>query len=171
MENNNEEIFEDNTSENEFNEFEDNYEVEDSDDHIDESSLLTTETYDLPSNKDSFIDVKDGKMIEKADLSPFEIIKAVAEQTGTAIRNPRNSCKKCHGRGFMGTDFKTQMPIPCNCIYPTKTDVQKMNEMMYDNNRLGGKLNRDQRRRMDKFYKKHLKQLIRKKKEETANDN
>lgn len=31
---------------------------------------------------------------------------------------PRNNCKKCHGRGFVGTDSKTKTILVCRKCYP-----------------------------------------------------
>jgi hypothetical protein len=107
--------------------------------------------YEAPKEKEAYIDPTKGAVVDKKDISPFEIIKAIAEQTNTKIKEPRKGCYYCHGRGYMGKDLKTQMPIPCNCIYPTKTPSEKASDSMYDDKRINGELNHSQKRRLKKF--------------------
>lgn len=33
---------------------------------------------------------------------------------------PKPGCKKCYGRGFLGTDMKTNQMLPCRKCYPWK---------------------------------------------------
>lgn len=128
--------------------------------------------YDLPESEDKFLDTAKGEVIEKEDISPFEIIKAVAEQTGNEVRDPRPSCKHCYGRGYIGRDAATKMPIPCNCIYPNRTPNEKVTEALYDQNKINGRFNRKQRRRMMLHFNKELRKARRKaiKQEEKPDD-
>lgn len=116
-----------------------------------EDDDLVGGNYEAPEDKDSFIDTGDGRVIDKKDLTPFEIIKAIAKQTGNKIRDPKPSCKHCYGRGWIGKDYKTQMPIPCNCIYPPKTPAEKEAEQPRF------PMSRKARRKMQRAYKTALK--------------
>lgn len=120
------------------------------DDYDTGSGLLTKAHYDAPESADKFVDTKDGQVVDKKDLTPMQIIKTIAEQNGTKIKDPNPSCKHCFGRGFDGKDSKTQMPIPCSCLFRGKTEEQKNAEAMYDSKNLNQKMNHDQRRRMSK---------------------
>lgn len=51
----------------------------------------------------------------------LKAILAAGVQLGVKFRDPNYNCKKCHGRGWVGKDSKTQEPIPCNCILPKET--------------------------------------------------
>lgn len=33
---------------------------------------------------------------------------------------PKNNCKKCYGRGYIGFDVKTRYPLPCVKCYPPR---------------------------------------------------
>ena len=128
--------------------------------------------YDLPESKDAFIDTAKGEIIEKENLDPFEIIKAMAKATNTPIKTPRKGCKHCYGRGYIGKETKSQMPVPCSCIYPPKSPNEKTAEIAYDANKVNAVPNRKQRRAMrmnihqtmkNPELKKRLKDIIRRK--------
>lgn len=55
---------------------------------------------------------------ERVELSPLEKIKFAAERFGIPLNDPNKSCKKCYGRGYLGVDSKTSIPIACGCITP-----------------------------------------------------
>ena len=113
--------------------------------------LLTGSKYDIPDSKDTFVNTGDGSVVKKEDLSPFEIIKAVAKENGTKIQEPRKGCNHCNGRGFEGIDAKTKMPIPCRCIFRGKTKSEQEGENMYDAaNKQHMKISRKQKRRMQR---------------------
>jgi len=133
---------------------------EDIENSEDSSGLLTGSQYDLPKDADAFVDAKDGKVINKEDLTPFEMIKAIAQQTNTIIRNPKKDCKKCYGRGYSGIESKTRMPIPCNCIYPPRPESTKENEKAYDSNKVNNKMNHYVRRKMKLSLKRDFKKYI-----------
>ena len=75
-------------------------------------------------DKDTFIDTKSDKIIDKKDLSPFEQITIAAEQSGTTIRKPNSGCKHCYGRGYVGAYIKGSEPVACQCIFPPRTGQQ-----------------------------------------------
>jgi S-adenosylmethionine synthetase len=123
------------------------------------TGLLTGSMYDVPDSAEAFIDMKDGKIVDKKDLTPYEIIKAIAQQTNTEIRSPRKGCRSCYGRGYVGIEYKTKMPIPCNCIYPSKNDVEKMNEQVYDASKNNNKPNHKTRRNIKLEFNRQMKRI------------
>ena len=91
------------------------------------------DNYDLPVDNDVFVDVEKDIVKKKTDLNPWEKIKIASERHGVEIRKPRSSCKKCYGRGYIGVDVNTEMPVPCDCIF-TKANKEKNKEnVMVDN--------------------------------------
>jgi len=125
----------------------------DIEDDIEESdgSLLTNSRYDIPDNADTFVDTKDGSVVKKEDMTPFQIIKAIAQQNSLSIKDPSKSCKNCYGRGYESIDSATKMPIPCRCLFRGKTDQEKMAEAMYDSKKNNGRISRQQKRKMRKL--------------------
>lgn len=47
---------------------------------------------------------------------PWRIIKESAEAQGIKIRFPKENCRRCHGRGWIGRMHDTGAPIACSCI-------------------------------------------------------
>lgn len=125
---------------------EDDYETE----QEDEIGSLHSTKYDLPSEVESYVDVGKGSVVDKSNLNHFDVIKAIAEKTGTKIQNPKASCKKCHGRGWIGVDTISKSPVPCSCIYPPQTENEKANEQMIEQSAFP-KYNRLQKRKMAEY--------------------
>lgn len=119
--------------------------------------LLTGTKYDVPDSADKFVDTKDGTVIDKKDLSPFQMIKAIAKQNNHNIKEPSKGCKKCYGRGFEGFDSETKMPVPCRCLFRGKSEQEKSADMMYDMKNHPGKITRSQKRKMQKILLKQFK--------------
>jgi hypothetical protein len=69
------------------------------------------------NDKEEFFDPVKGEVVDKKDLSPWEVIKATAIRLGYEVKDPNKSCKHCYGRGYIGLVAGTKQPIPCNCIY------------------------------------------------------
>jgi hypothetical protein len=44
-------------------------------------------------------------------------IKKSAAAQGIVLKNPEPNCKRCHGRGWIGVDAKTGIPVVCKCIF------------------------------------------------------
>lgn len=122
-----------------------------------DSGLLYGEKYDVPEKKEEFLDTTKTQIVDKKDLTDWDVIKALAKQLGTQIREPRKGCKKCYGRGWTARDSATKSPIPCNCIYPPRSPDEKAKEDMYDSNRLAAKPNRATRRNWHKNIQKAIK--------------
>ncbi|MFA5484929.1 MAG: hypothetical protein WC260_01645 [Candidatus Pacearchaeota archaeon] len=117
--------------------------------------------YESPKEESGILDKNTGEVIDTKNLSPFDVIKTVAEQTGVEIRDPRKSCKSCYGRGYIGRDSFTKQPIPCTCINIPKTTNEKESEnFTWRQMNYGNKLNRQQRRREEKYRKKLYKKLL-----------
>ena len=132
---------------------EDEDEFEDND-----GGFYKTSEYVNPSDRDGFVDTVAGTVKSREDLTPFDIIKSVALQTNTIINDPKKGCRRCYGRGYTGVDASTKSPIPCSCIYPDKSENDKMQEAMYDENRVNTKApTRQQKRSMKKFFVKEMK--------------
>jgi len=134
-------------------------ETESSDDEFEsQEGLWTGNTkYDVPDNADKFVDTKDGTVVDKEDLTPFQMIKAVAKQNNHNIKDPDKGCRKCYGRGYEGMDSETKMPIPCRCLFRGKTEKEKEADMMYDMKNNPGKLTGLQKRRVAKALFKQFK--------------
>lgn len=130
---------------------------EESDEAEEESNLLIGTQYDAPSAEQTFVNTKDGTVVDKKELTPLDIIKSFAKQTGNVIQDPRKSCKYCMERGYEGFDSKTKMPIPCRCLFRGKTEAQQNNDRLTDatNNRIH--VSREQRRKMKKVLLKNYK--------------
>jgi len=127
------------------------------DDNYDDVGLLTGEQYDIPDDADAFIDTGDGNVIKKEDLTPLAIIKTIAKENGTKIKDPSRGCKHCYERGYEGMDSVTKMPVPCRCLFRGKSKNEKESEGLYDASQMNQKISRDQKRRMLKAMKQSLK--------------
>ena len=125
-----------------------------------ESTPLNIDTnYELPTEKQAFVDTAGGdvKVVDKKDITPFQTIKMLAKEMKTEIKEPLKNCKKCYGRGYEGFDFKTRAPIPCRCIFRGKSENEKEVNNEYDNKRINGPvINRTQRRKLEKAFRKSL---------------
>ncbi|MFW6272862.1 MAG: hypothetical protein ACOC2U_03685 [bacterium] len=109
-----------------------------------------TDEYEL-EEQESLVVSKDGEVVNEKTLTPYEKIRAIAEQSGIEIKNPRSGCKHCYGRGYVGFKVGTEEPIPCSCIY---TNEQRINGT---NSRYN--YNRKEKRRLAKKMKKQLKNI------------
>jgi len=133
--------------------------ISESEEFVTSPSKNYDQDYKTPKVQDAYIDPTKGAVVDKKNISPFEIIKAIADQTNTKIKEPRKGCKHCYGRGYTSKDAKTEMPIPCSCIYPTKTPSEKAADSMYDDKRINGEINHDQKRRLKKFLMAEQKKM------------
>lgn len=50
-------------------------------------------------------------------VDPWKVIVASAEGMCIPIKEPKKSCKHCHGRGWIGRKTDTGEPIACPCIF------------------------------------------------------
>jgi len=130
------------------------YEPESFEDDYDSSGLLTGQKYDIPDSADAFVDTGEGKVINKEDLTPFEMIKAIAKQNNSEIEDPDKSCRHCYGRGYEGLDTKTKMPVPCRCLFRGRDEEA---DNLYEQNKMNRPISRGQKRRMAAMLRKHFK--------------
>jgi len=109
--------------------------------------------YDSITTEEVYVD-QGNTVVTKEELgiTPFDVIKAHAEQLGQEIVDPAPSCKHCMGRGYTGRDATTKAPIPCKCIQPNFNSTE--NTTMYNRTR---KLSRKERRALDRDTKKRVK--------------
>jgi hypothetical protein len=110
--------------------------------------------YELPENRDEFVDVEKGAVIDKKDIPPIEIIKEMAKRFSVNIKNPNSGCRHCYGRGYSGIDAKTQAPIPCTCLFRDRDSRQKYQDTMASQGLI--RMNHDARRRMQKNIRRGL---------------
>jgi hypothetical protein len=85
--------------------------------------------YELPEQKEEFIDVEKNAIINKKDISPIEIIKAVANKNGIKLYLGAKGCHHCHDRKYIGFNAITHEPIPCSCLYRGRTTEQKQQDL------------------------------------------
>ena len=93
---------------------------------------------------------------EVPEVSPFDVIRKMADAIGQEIKDPNPSCNECYGRGYIGRDAGSKSPIPCRCIYHDFNS--QSNTDMYEKHR---KPSRADRRKMDRNLKKQMKKLKR----------
>jgi hypothetical protein len=110
--------------------------------------------YDLPENRDEFVDVEKGAVVDKKDIPPIEVIKEMAKRFNINIKNPNSGCKHCYGRGYDGIDVKTQAPIPCTCLFRDRDTRQKYQDEMASSGLI--KMNHDAKRKMLKNIRRGL---------------
>ena len=73
---------------------------------------MESESYNSPELMTEKLEIN-----KSSKLRGFDFIKSLALQNKIHIKEPKQSCNKCYGRGFIGTDMKTHNPIPCKCIF------------------------------------------------------
>lgn len=76
----------------------------------------------------AFVDEEKGEVVDRANLTPWEMIESLANQMGTKLKKPAKGCKQCYGRGYIGIHSDTHTPIPCMCIFDEEAK-KKQNEM------------------------------------------
>lgn len=92
---------------------------------VDDGDSLIGEKYTAPAKDQKFVDVHKGTIVDKKDVAPLMQIKAFLESNGIKHGEPKKSCKKCYGRGYIGFDTKCLSWIPCGCLFPAQTKVQR----------------------------------------------
>jgi hypothetical protein len=118
---------------------------------MEQQKKLYGQQYDV-KGVDVAVDVENKKVVNKEDVSPFELIKSLAEKNGTKIEKPNPSCHYCYGRGYVGIDIKSTSPVPCACIFRGRTENERKEQnLTFEHNR---PLNRLEKRKMMKNLKK-----------------
>lgn len=111
------------------------------------------QSYALPENRDAFVDVEKGQVVDKKDIPPLEVIRAMAKRLNIKLSDPAKNCPKCFERGYVGIDA-SNTPIMCQCLFRHLTPQEKMQAMQAGN--VHSKFNRAKRRQMEKNLKKKL---------------
>lgn len=108
--------------------------------------------YNAPEERESFVDTNKGEVIDKSKLSPMDVIRAMANKLNNKISEPRDGCKHCFGRGYVGFDSKSKAPVPCGCLFRHHSLEEKQIDRQAQN-KYGG-LNREQKRKLSRRMKK-----------------
>jgi len=120
-----------------------------------DNDLFVGNNYQLPDDRDEFVDLKSGEVVKQEDISPMDVIRKLAEKTGAKILDPKKNCKKCWGRGYTARDAKTKAPVPCACIFP-KVEGEELAEQTAAENRMRP-LSRNERRFLKRQAEKQVK--------------
>lgn len=67
------------------------------------------------------MDLSTGKIYNAEDA---EKLRAAGRDMVPLKNKPKSNCKKCYGRGYVGTNIKTGKVVPCSCCYSRKTDTR-----------------------------------------------
>lgn len=65
------------------------------------------------------------------DMDPWTIIVEAARAIGAKINMPKENCKKCHGRGYIGRHAGSGEPIACPCIFPKEEYDRDIGQVQY----------------------------------------
>lgn len=112
------------------------------------------QSYAMPELKEDFVDVEKGHVIDKKDIPPLEVIKMLAKRQNVKISDPYDGCRKCNGRGYTHFD-KDGVPAMCQCLFRHMTPKERMANAKATP--MPQKLNRAQRRKMQKQIHKRVK--------------
>ena len=82
--------------------------------------------YELPEKREAFVDVEKGEVVDKKDISPLEMIIAIANRQGVKLNLTVKGCKICYDRKYIGFDSNTHAPVPCPCLFRGRSPEQKM---------------------------------------------
>ena len=112
---------------------------------------LNYDDYEIPTAEPIII-ADDGSVVTESDLvTPFMVMKSLAEKVGAQINDPSPSCKHCYGRGYVGRDSDTKAPIPCTCIMVNrdrKSEEDELNKLKH--------MSRSERRSWERTMKKYM---------------
>jgi len=116
---------------------------------------LLGQNYNLPKDKDEFINTKSGEIVKQEAIDPMTVIRKIAEKIGTKIKDPNPKCKSCYGRGYIGRDSQSKAPVPCQCIYPKLSNDESIEQQVAQDGML--RMSRKQRRQMTAYAKRQVK--------------
>lgn len=126
--------------------------------------VVDTKTHEVFDEEEAKL-VSEGVSAESVDKkheeSPFEKIKNASVQYGLDIQDPKDNCKRCHGKGYIGmrvdpaTNKSSGIPVACPCIYPkvSSTFEQKQRDSAQDIMQ-AKHTNRKQRRQYERALRK-----------------
>src|SRR5271157_5904698 len=84
--------------------------------------------YELPEKREAFVDVEKGEVVDKKDISPLEMIIAIANRQGVKLNLEVKGCKICYDRKYIGFDSTNHAPIPCQCLFRGRSPEQKITD-------------------------------------------
>ena len=122
-----------------------NYDYKDLNTEVDEQDALKIAQQKALTEFNTFLESDEFKSLDE-----FNQIKAMMNKMGVQIKDPKPSCKHCHGRGWTGRKSLTNEPIMCTCVQP---DMNFSTEQAYEQRAMLPK-NRSERRRMFKAMTK-----------------
>lgn len=64
-------------------------------------------------------------------MDPWSVIVESARAMGIQINKPKENCKKCYGRGYLGRHADSGEPIACPCIFPKQTYDREIGQVQY----------------------------------------
>jgi len=79
--------------------------------------------------KMAYIDEEKGEVVDRSNLTPWEMIQSLSREMGANLKDPKKGCRSCHGRGYIGIHADTHTPIPCLCLFDEEAK-KKQKEMM-----------------------------------------
>ena len=99
---------------------------------VDEKNVGSTTVVEQEEKREDTLDI-DFEALSK--IPPMEIFRAMAQERGITLREPKKNCPHCHGTGCRGRKSGTLEPIPCNCIIPIINDDGGQMQYSYNMNR------------------------------------
>ena len=120
--------------------------------------------YDIVPNEEVELEITRSS-IDTTGMSHSEKIQMACSATGVVYSKPRNGCKKCNGKGYVGvrqgemTEVKPNQfmrsegePIVCPCVLRDNSEEYKEAAKIQGDTQY--KLNRKQRRQQQKMLNK-----------------
>ena len=126
-------------------------------------SIAEVGSYSAPTSIDAVLDFTTNTIgvMPRRVLTEFDVMKANADQMGFRLADaPKKGCNKCYGRGFTAKDAKTGVPVPCKCIFPKMSLMEKNKNDELSKKLEMANLNREGKRRMEKFMLKNAESII-----------
>lgn len=114
--------------------------------------------YAAPEDRDQFVDIEKGQVVNKSEIPPIEVIKALAARYKLEISDPDKGCRRCYGRGYTAKEIKSGAPIPCQCLFRGRDSKKKYADAQAA--QVYGRWNRKQRRQMQKAVQKRKRNNI-----------
>ena len=128
------------------------------DDEYEESNIVTGQ-YTAPQTKAGTFNTLSQEVVEDSPLTPWDVIVDMAKVMNIPINQPKKGCKKCYGRGWTGRDVKTKHPVPCNCIFTTRTPAEKSQDEVSGQRMSLANMNRKQRRYLEKANRNMIRRV------------
>ena len=105
-----------------------------------DNDIFKQERYEPP--KEEFIEfspeedgtVKTTEIKETEEKAPdlltapkMEILRYAAKKAmNIDLVDPDEACSKCYGRGYVGIESRTFMPVACKCVFPNSVNLKRI---------------------------------------------